>query len=63
MDEGTLSSRTIRDLTDEELKERENRHLLGLKAVFLEQERRQQARSSTINEAATPEMVPAASQA
>ena len=37
-----MSSTNIRDLTDEELQERQRRHLLGLKAVFIEQERRRQ---------------------
>ena len=32
----------IRELSDEELKELERRHLLGLKSVFIEQERRRQ---------------------
>lgn len=55
-------SSSIRDLTDEQLEERKQRHLMGLRAAFIEEWRRELERKSMIEaEPATPHAGPAGS--
>jgi len=55
-------SSSIRALTEEQLEERKRRHLMGLRAVFLEEWRRELERRGMIeSEPATPHAGPASS--